>query len=532
MDAAEHDASLLGRPAEAVLFRGADPELPVVTATAVRRAARRLAERLPDAPAYLNLGADRCAVAIGLAAALLRGVPCVLAPDLAPATLARLRTQHPGAASIEHGMASPTVADRDGPDPGDTAIPAQQIAAIGTTSGSTGAPVAHAKSWGALVARSRAAGERFGLFDPPGQTIVATVPPSHMYGFETSVLLPLHVPVAVWAGTPVYPADIRAALAAMPPRPWLVTTPVQLAALLASGGALPPLRGIISATAPLDPALAARAEAAWGAPVLEIFGATEVGSIASRRTTAEVDWTLYPGVRAEPTDDGAVIRAPFAVPTALPDRIAMLDSERFRLTGRVADMVKRGGRRASLTALTQALAGLDGVTDAAFFLAGETAEERPQAVAVAPTRTAADLLAELRGRIEGEFLPRRIVLVDRLPRNPLGKLPRAELLALTRDDPVPVGRFALPVEHPCFAGHFPGRPLLPAAALLAEVAAAVAAARPGERVAAVLQAKFLNPVRPGDLVEVTAPAPAGDRLRFTCRVGATLVAQGLLRLDR
>jgi acyl-coenzyme A synthetase/AMP-(fatty) acid ligase len=56
--------------------------------------------------------------------------------------------------------------------------------------------------------------------------------------------------------------------------------------------------------------------------------------------------------------------------------------------------------------------------------------ERPMAFAVAPGRDGASLLAELRGLIEPAFLPRRIQLVDRLPRNEIGKLPREALLAL------------------------------------------------------------------------------------------------------
>ena len=50
------------------------------------------------------------------------------------------------------------------------------------------------------------------------------------------------------------------------------------------------------------------------------------------------------------------------------------------------------------------------------------------AVVVAPTRTAASILAELRPRIDPVFMPRRVIRVDALPRNALGKLPRQALL--------------------------------------------------------------------------------------------------------
>ena len=126
--------------------------------------------------------------------------------------------------------------------------------------------------------------------------MVGTVPPWHMYGFETTALLPLHAACASWCAPLFYPSDVRDALAAVPAPRVLVTTPLQLRALVQAGTALPPLACVISATAPLDPLLAAAAEARWGTEVLEIFGATEVGSIASRRTVRGPDWTMYDGV--------------------------------------------------------------------------------------------------------------------------------------------------------------------------------------------------------------------------------------------
>src|SRR5690606_20429038 len=78
-------------------------------------------------------------------------------------------------------------------------IPADRLAAIAFTSGSTGAPTAHRKSWGALVRGAQGEALTLGLRDPgetarssaQATTLVATVPAQHMYGLESSVLLPL-----------------------------------------------------------------------------------------------------------------------------------------------------------------------------------------------------------------------------------------------------------------------------------------------------------------------------------------------------
>ncbi len=98
---------------------------------------------------------------------------------------------------------------------------------------------------------------------------------------------------------------------------------------------------------------------------------------------------------------------------------------------------------------------------------------------------------------------------------------------------MPLVELHVPADHPAFAGHFPGQPLLPGVSLLAEVLEAVCADAPARawvgpqpRLGAV---KFLAPVRPGtDLtVRVEVPAdPAASALRFEVRDATRAVASG------
>jgi len=409
-----------------------------VTVGAFLDQAAALAARLPEAGYAVNLCADRYFALLGFAAAVLRGHPTLLGggPGAAPAFLEMAAANYPGAYAMldqdRPGTALP-ICRVEAPTGGAVAewppIPPERVAAIAFTSGSTGQPTAHAKPWGALVTHARAAAERFELRDGPVTSVVATVPPQHMYGFETTMMLPLQAAVAIHSGATFFPSDLRDALESVPERRLLVTTPLHLRALLADGRPMPRLGAVISATAPLPRETAEAVERDWGTPMLEIYGASEAGSMASRRTVEGDLWQPYPGLRIRP----GIATVPGIGEVALSDALEFEADGRFRLLGRLSDLVKLGGKRASLAELNRVLAGVQGVVDG-IFVAPEDLDSNPTsrltAYVVAPGRSADDILAALRGRLDPAFLPRRMILVDALPRDGLGKLPRRALAAL------------------------------------------------------------------------------------------------------
>ncbi len=87
----------------------------------------------------------------------------------------------------------------------------------------------------------------------------------------------------------------------------------------------------------------------------------------------------------------------------------------------------------------------------------------------------------------------------------------------------------VPVDHPAFAGHFPGRPIVPGVVLLDQALLLVQARDTRHQGSwQVSQAKFLSPCGPGDeLVFELRPGPRDGHV-FTVRCGERDVASGQL----
>ena len=397
-----------------------------------------LATQLPAGRHVLNLCSNRYQFTVALAACIVSGRVSVLPPNHTVEMVRQMQRLAPDVfcitdqdacdvdlpvfrypASMPQSVAGSPVPQID----------CDQVIAQVFTSGSTGTPTPHGKRWGSLVRNVQAEGARLGI--TPAHALVGTVPPQHMYGLETTVLLPLQCGAALHDGIPFYPDDICTALEQLPRPRVLVTSPYHLRALLAAQAELPAADLLLSATAPLSTNLAAEAERRLGCPLLEIYGCTETGQLATRRTTAGAAWQTFPGVRLR--IEGEAVWAEgghIETPTRLSDVIEPLAASpgHFLLHGRHADLVNIAGKRTSLGYLNYQLNAIPGVQDGVFMLPPDDADEmesvrRLVALVVAPTLTPAALMQALRKRIDPIFLPRPLLFVDALPRNATGKLP-------------------------------------------------------------------------------------------------------------
>lgn len=414
-----------------------------------------LATRLPPGGPVLAMTADRYRFALALGAALLRGQAGLLPPNHTPDMIERLRGLFPQAYALADpdsaAVALPALPFEVAPEPADTAelvrpvlsasvplIAADHEVAQVLTSGSTGQPMPHGKRWDLLDVNIRAEVERIaeqmGRADLHGVTIVATVPAHHMYGFESTVLVALLGGAAFAAERPFFPDDIARTLASVPRPRVLVTTPFHLKTLIEADIPLPPADLTLCATAPLSPQLAQRAENRLGGPLMEIYGCTEAGQVATRRTTAGPEWQVFRGLQLSGDGEQVIVSGGHVPePTRLADVLEVLGPERFRLLGRSNDLINVAGKRSSLAHLNYHLNSIAGVRDGAFWLPPELAPEdvvRLVALVVAPELDRATLLAALRQRVDPAFLPRRILWVDELPRDPTGKLPAQRLAEL------------------------------------------------------------------------------------------------------
>ncbi len=425
-----------------------------------------LATRLPRQRYLLNFCKNRYLFAVGMGAAALNQQTMLLPPTYNQGMLSQLQDNYPDL-YVLHDENMPEISDflcfkvRYPVIPGYAfsrdleeafsvpEIPADHVIAYVFTSGSTGQPVPHAKTWGSVTRNAQAQLRRIredANFPNETFTVLATVPPQHMYGLESSVLIALLGGQTFSAAHPFFSQDICTELERLPRPRVLVSTPFHLRAWMDSGMELPSVDLIISATAPLSMQLAESIEAKFQIPVQEIYGCTETGQIATRLPTANQVWQTYGQVEIMQIDGGndsqgsVVAQSDYiSSPTELNDVLEVIDKNHFRLLGRKVDQVNIAGKRSSLGYLNYQLNTIDGVQDGVFFIPDKVdalkekcGETRLVAFVVASGISKTDILNALRNRIDAAFMPRPLFIVNELPRNSTGKLPQHLLAELAQ----------------------------------------------------------------------------------------------------
>jgi malonyl-CoA/methylmalonyl-CoA synthetase len=229
------------------------------------------------------------------------------------------------------------------------------------------------------------------------------------------------------------------------------------------------IRLFISGSAPLDPVTFETFRERTGHLILERYGMTETNMLVSNpyegeRVAGSVGYPL-PGVqirlRAEGSEPPAgevgtvQVKGPNVFQGYLnaPEKTAaaftedgffvtgdlgyLSDDGRLYLVGRQSDMIISGGYNVYPTEVEAALIDLDGVAEAAVFGLKHPDFGEAVAAAVAPRAgvelAEAELIKACRKRLAGYKTPKRVFLLDALPRNAMGKTDRKALRAQFAD---------------------------------------------------------------------------------------------------
>ena len=424
------------------------------------------------------------------------------------------------------------------------------------TSGSTGAPEAHHKSLGQLVEGARVLGaglnKEFGACLKQPESIeksvlnrlawlVSSVPLQHMFGIETALMLSVVYGNPVLNQRPLLPADIQSAFELCPEHSVWISTPLHLSALVRSEIALKNCSLVLASTMPLSTELAAKTECLAAASVIEIYGSTETGALATRRTAIADEWLLLDGVDIfDETNRLRINGKHFISPQILTDSIKLTSSTTFKLLGRAKDLIKIAGRRTSVSNLNLILQHLAGLEDAAFYLPSATEfGKRLALIYVSQTLSQEDIKAYLKKQIDPIFIPRIFIKVECIGRSETGKLTdhilatiHAEWLAKKKSE-VRSFAFSVSSKHPSLAGHFPSHPVVPGVVILEQILAGLIDCA-GCRSSTFRQIKFDSILCPDELAKISYQIKA-DKCVFevsTSREHSKItIARGTLMID-
>ncbi|GJP53498.1 hypothetical protein CLOM_g12661 [Closterium sp. NIES-68] len=368
----------------------------------------------------------------------------------------------------------PDVDIPNGPGPGRTPDPADVALFLhtsGTTSRPKGVPLTHANL-------SASIGNIIATYDlTPVDRSYLVMPLFHVHGLMAALLASLSA-----GGSVVLPASGRFSASifwdevVQSGATWYTAVPTMHQILLSrhrshgppappdasSAGAYPPLRFIRSCSASLAASVLSEMESVFGAPVLEAYAMTE----ASHQMTAnplpakgshkagsvglptgielaildEQGRELGAGERGEVCIRGANVTAGYrSNPAANEAAFAFgwfhtgdegkRDEEGYLfLTGRLKELINRGGEKISPLEVDAALLAVKGVAEAVAFSAPDAhyGEEVNAAVVLEPgvSLTQEEVQGHLKNHLAAFKLPKRVFFVDQLPRTATGKIQR------------------------------------------------------------------------------------------------------------
>lgn len=309
------------------------------------------------------------------------------------------------------------------------------------TSGTTGDPKGIVHTHHSLHASATMVAEAWGITDE--DRLLHVLPLHHVHGLVVALLGILAVGGSVSFAPSVDPSTVATQARECS---LLFGVPTMYSRLARAGqvGELASLRLAICGSAPLDRSLAASL-ADDGVPILERYGMTETCLTLTQPVDGvRIPGTVggpFPGVETRIVDGELHVKTPalaagiFGSSGGLPSTpdgwfatgdLAVLEDGAFRIVGRRSNLIISGGYNVqpeAVEAVALECAGVVGV-----LVRGEPDADLGEAVVALVVGdadlTTSKVAAYLADRLPRYVCPRRIELVDELPRNEMGKLLR------------------------------------------------------------------------------------------------------------
>ncbi|HIQ37119.1 MAG TPA: acyl-CoA synthetase [Desulfocapsa sulfexigens] len=309
------------------------------------------------------------------------------------------------------------------------------------TGGSTGAPKIWSKTVGNIFGEALYMASRYQISDK--DIIVSTVSPYHIYGLLFSVVIPLVSRATVFAGTPLFPAEIAECVARQSAT-LLVSIPAHYRVL--KGRTVgPSLRMAFSSAGMLPAGDSLDFSTCNKVGVVEVYGSTETGGLATRdRTAGHENFSPLEPVIYKIQEERLYVKSPFLSPDISVnsdgfflsgDRVHKEGENSFSLHGRADAVTKVGGVRVDLEEVRDLLQSQAAVKECVVVpLVDKTGRgNRIEALIRGEEADPDQLKKVLAGLLEPAALPRRIKVVSVIPLTSSGKYDREAINALLSD---------------------------------------------------------------------------------------------------
>ena len=198
----------------------------------------------------------------------------------------------------------------------------------------------------------------------------------------------------------------------------------------------PNLRGILLGGGPIPQELLDWALDV-GLPVMPTYGMTETTSQIATAVPGQRLAKPLPGVELRISDDAEIlVRGPMVAADGwlhTGDRGRLTDDGLLEVHGRMDDLIVTGGENVAAGEVEEAIRSHPDVTDAAVLGIDDAEWGRAVWAFVAGDVAEADVVEHCRGILPGFKVPKRVVVLDELPRTASGKVERAPLESRAHD---------------------------------------------------------------------------------------------------